>query len=174
MRILFSFFITIFLIFLSGCSSDSPPVFVMNLEADFKIPAGLNTLDTHYFVLRGVPTFSRTYVNNQEGRDAISGVFPSRAEINARFDRLDWAIIQEISIWAVSASDSSIKREIFYENRIDFSNVRELKLSSSLSEVKDILFQDQLTLEVRIRLRNITPFEIDTRLTMNFDAHGSE
>ena len=174
MRIIYYFFISVVLVFQSGCSSSPPPLFVMNLEADFTIPAGLNTLDTHYFVLRGIPTFSRNYVNNPAGRAAVSGVFPRRAEINARFDQLDWAIVQEISIWAVSSSDSSIKKEVFYENRIDFSNVRELRLSSSLSEVKDILFQDQLTLEVRIRLRNITPFEIDTRLTLNFEAHGFE
>ena len=146
----------------------------MDLEADFSMRAGLNNLDTHYFIIRGVPTFSANYANSAEARDAIGEILPNRAEINARFSQIDWSIVQEVSIWAQSVSDSSIKKEIFYQDRINFGNVEELQLFSSLSEVKDILLQDNVTLEVRVRLRRITPQEIDTRLTMNFVANGRQ
>jgi len=153
MRFFISSFVGLVLLLSAGCSSTPEPLFVMNLEADFKMQAGLNNLDTHYFILRGVPTFSANYVNSPEARDAVGEILANRAEINARFSDIDWSIVQEVSIWAQSASDASLKKEIFYQDRINFGNVQELQLFSSLSEVKDILLQEAVTLEVRIKLK---------------------
>lgn len=171
-KVLGSFVIGLLMVINWSCTSSPEPLFIMQMESDFTMPAGLNNIDTHYFVLRGIPTFAGNYVNTDAGRDAVEQIVANRGEIVARFNQIDWAIVQEISIWAQAADDSSNKKEVFYQNQINFGNVSEIRLSASLPNVKDILLQDVVTFEVRVRLRTITPREIDTRLTMNFVAHG--
>ena len=156
------------------CGTSPEPLFVMELETDFIIQPGLNSFDTHYFVLRNVPTRVRNYLNPGFDPETIGRILPNRAELNAKFLNIDWAIVQEISIWAISANDPNVRKEIFYHDRVDLNNVKELQLLSSLSEVKDILLQDILTLEVRLNFRRSTPAEIETRLTMNFVVNGPE
>jgi len=166
------FFLTVVL--WTRCGTGEEPLFIMQLESEFVIPPGLNSFDTHYFYVRNVPTRVRNYVDPNVDPSTIGRVLPNRAELNATFVNIDWAIVREISIHAISASDPSVSKEIFYHDRIDFDNVNELRLFSSLSEVRDILFQDNMTLEVRINFRRPTPVEIESRLTMNFVVNGPE
>lgn len=157
-----------------GCGTSEEPLFIMELESDFVIPPGLNSFDTHYFIIRNVPTRIRNYLGLGQDSENIGRILPNRAELNSKFINIDWSLVREISIHAVSSSNPRESKEIFYHDRIDFENVKELKLLSSLSEVKDILLQDNLTLEVRLNFRRSTPVEIESRLTMNFVVNGPE
>ena len=159
---------------LGGCDNVPEPLFTMRLEADMVIPAGLNSFDTHYIYIRDVPTRVANYFNGPFSEEGIEQVYPEQAVLSSLFVAIDWAIIREISIRAISSADPSINEEIFYHNRINNSQVKELPLLSSLPDVKDILLQERLTLEVRLNLRNSTPAEIESRLTMNFAVNGPE
>ena len=46
------------------CSNSVEPLFVMDMEADFVIPPGLNSFDTHYFIIRNVPTRIKNYLGS--------------------------------------------------------------------------------------------------------------
>ena len=172
--ILFGFGLLIASLLALRCTSSQEPLFIMQLEADFVIRPGLNSFDTHYFILNNVPTRSNNYVGINVDPSEIDRILPNRAELNARFINADWGIIQEIQILAVSPINPQEKKEIFYHDRVNLDNVNELRLLSSLSEVKDILLQDRLNLEIRINFRRPTPTEINSRLTMNFVANGKE
>ncbi len=156
------------------CGTTQEPLFLMQLEADFVILPGLNSFDTHYFILNNVPTRIGNYLSQGVDAELVDRVLPNRAELNAKFVNIDWAIIQEIQILASSPKNPQEKKEIFYHDRVNLENVNELKLLSSLSEVKDILLEDRLHLEIRINFRRPTPVEIESRLTMNFVANGKE
>ncbi len=157
----------------SSCENTPEPLFTMRMEADLVIPAGLNSFDTHYLYIRDVPTRIENYINGSFDDAGIEQVYPDQAVLSSLFVAIDWAIIREISIRAISSADPTINQEIFYHNRIN-SNVKELPLLSSLPDVKDILLQDRVTLEVRLNFRSSTPAEIDSRLTMNFAVNGPE
>ncbi len=159
---------------LSSCESTPEPIFTMRVEADMVIPAGLNSFDTHYLYIRDVPTRIANYISGPIDAEGIAQVYPDQAVLNSLFVAIDWAIIREISVRAISAEDPEINEEIFFHNRISNSSVKELPLLSSLPDVKDILLQDKLTLEVRLNLRSSTPAEIESRLTMNFSVNGPE
>jgi hypothetical protein len=156
-----------------GCTSDKPFLFDMDIEAEIEVGAGLNTLDTHYFLIRRVPTRIQTYLTGLD-ESIIGEILPRRAEIIAPFDNIDFGIVQEVSIWAVSITDSELRKEIFYQDRINLNDQKELRLFSSLSEVKDILLNDHVDLEVRFKFRAFTPTQIETRLIMNFLVNGKE
>ena len=154
------------------CENNTEPLFIMELEADFDIPPGLNSFDTHYFFIRNVPTRIRNYLGPGLDIDMIEEILPNRAELNARFTNIDWAIVREIVIHAIPESNPAVSREIFYQTRINLDNVKELKLFGSLPNVRDILLQDRMTLEIRLNFRRTTPVEIESRLTMNFVVNG--
>ena len=158
--------------FFLRCGTSVDALFIMNLEADFTIQPGLNTFDTHYFLINNVPTRASTYIGQGVTSDQINQVLPNRAELNGRFDAIDWGIVREIEILISTPGNPNNKKEVFYHDRVNFENVNELRLLSSLSEVKDILFEETVDLEVRIRFRATTPIEIDSRLTMNFVVNG--
>lgn len=154
-----------------SCGDSEVALFEMRLEADFSIPAGLNSFDTHYFYIRDVPTRIRNYINSDVDTSAISSIQPTQAILDARFLAIDWAIIREISVRVVS-QDETVNKEVFYHDRIGLNNVKEVQLLSSLPDVKDILLEDNLTLEVRLNFIQSTPAEIESRLTMNFAVNG--
>ncbi len=167
-------FLFCFLLAGISCNNEVEPLFVMELDADFVIPPGLNSFDTHYFIIRDVPTRITNYLGTGFDKDVIAEILPNRAELNARFSSIDWAIIQEVVIHAIPQSNPSSSTEIFYQTRINLNNVKELKLFGSLPNVKDILLEDRMTLEVRLNFRRTTPIEIETRLTMNFVVNGAK
>lgn len=162
------------LIVLTGvsCGGGETPLFVMELETELLIPAGLNSLDSHYFILRDVPTRIANYpITTFNDIDRIQS---SRASLEGRVQELDYSVIDQITIEVVSKSDPSNQKEIFYNERIPFREQTELKLLSSLSDVSDILTEDLIDLEIRLIFKTFTPTEFDTRLLMTFNAYATE
>lgn len=157
-----------------GCGSNEEPLLVMQLETEFIIPPGLNAFDTHYFRLNNVPTRAKSYFGSDFDRSTIGRVLPNRAELNSIFVNIDWSLVQEISIHAISSTNPNNSKEVFYHDRVEFEDVKELRLLSSLSEVRDILLEDRMTLEIRLNFRRATPVEIESLLTMNFVVNGPE
>ena len=168
------FCLLVFALCFTRCGTTEEPLFVMQLEADFTIQPGLNSFDTHYFILSKVPTRSQLYLGQGVSIEQIDRILPNRAELNTLSTALDWGIVREIQVLISPVSNPNIKKEIFYHDRVNLENVNELKLLSSLSEVKDILLEDMVNLEVRLNFRRPTPITIDTRLTMNFVVNGKE
>ena len=156
-----------------SCTNLEDALFEMRVDADFTIPPGLNSFDTHHFIIRDVPTRFRNFVSNPDDVN-IGTVRPSQATLSALFVGIDWAIIREISVHVVSDTNPNLSKEVFFNDRINSSQVKDLELLSSLSEVKDILFQDFLTLEVRLNFRRVTSAEVEGRITMNFNVNGPE
>ena len=176
-RIMRSFFLLIMIsgigsLIFSSCSTGGDPLFDMPIEARFDIQAGLDNFQTHFFIIRRVPTFAERYGIAE--RDGIRRINAGRGLLTAQFNAVDWGNVREISIHVSGSNDLENAREVFFQDRIDFSGVEELRLFSSLSEVKDILLQDFVDIEVRINFRRTTIQEIDARLNLNFVAYGPE
>lgn len=162
------------LVVISGlsCGGGETPLFVMELEQDFVIPAGLNNFDSHYFILKDVPTRIANYaITTTNDVDRIQS---SRASLEGRVQELDFSIISDIIIEVISKSEPPIQKEIFYNDRIPLREQNELLILSSLSDVSDILTEELVDLSIRIVFRRITPREYDTRLLMTFNAYATE
>jgi len=156
-----------------GCTSGPEPLFTLPMEVNFTIPPGLNNFDTHYFIYERIPTFYRNYVN-AANESSVDHVNAGRGEIRARLDNIDWSIVREVAIHVVDPNNPEINKEAFYQDVVQFSGVEELRLFSSLPELKDILFNDFVTIEIRFNFRRVPFREMDARLSMNFVAYGPE
>lgn len=155
-----------------SCGGGETPLFVMELEAELLIPAGLNNLDSYYFKIEDVPTRIANYATTTFGD--IDRIQSSNARIEGRIFDIDYSIIDQITIDVISKSDPSNQKEIFYNNLISFNEQSELQLLSSLSDVGDILIEDTVDLGIRLIFKTFTRTELDTRFYMTFNAYATE
>lgn len=171
MKSIYRFIFTLlFLVAISGCTKDQKVLFQFEMETDFSIPPGLNTFETFYFPISRVPTNIENFIGSNN-IDEIGAILPSRASITASFSEYDWSNVQEVVVYVASTTDPQNREEVFYQNRINFNEQNELRLFSSSIDVKDIMKDPVVNVEVAFRFRNITPAEIRSRIKLKFLAN---
>lgn len=166
-------FLLLLILFSLSCTSDRPVLFEINTEARFSIAPGLDNIRTHTWPLNGIRT-NIAAIGEASNTDLIEGIFANRALIEAPFIDYDFRLVNEIQINIWKPGSPQDKLEVFFMDRRNNRNREQLELFSSLSEVKEILLNDTFDGEIKIRFAGFTPAEIDSRLTMNFVAHGAK
>ena len=164
----FSIFVVLSFILLS-CGSDRQELFIINNEIEFFVPGGLNTIETHVFVIRNVPSFYRSNLSvNGASDEQITSISPTRARLQGTFGVIDYDFIDEISVRAVSKTDPGLNREMYFQDRIPFNHSGDLELFSSISELKEILSEEIFDMEVRIRFRQSSPLQLQNKLIFSY------
>lgn len=165
----FLFFTLLLTTFFSSCEKETVIRYEGRMEAEFTIPLGLNTIETHYFTIENVPTFYMQNANNfNVDTSGIQNVQSSKGLLRATFNDAEYDFIERVSVYAVSIKDPSLKREMYY---LDFSPVntgRELKMLSSTTNIKDILKEENINLEVRLNFRRFPPGNIRTKIEFGY------
>jgi hypothetical protein len=153
----------------SGCDKESNVKYEVQLEAQLEIPPGLNNVETHYFILRNIPTF---YKQSAEARginpESITSVRSSRGLLIGDFQSINMDFIQRISIYAVSRKDPNEKREIYYLDEVPFGVNDELRMLSSTTELIQILSEEFVDLEIRLNFRSFIGTTIRTKLIFGY------
>ena len=157
---------------LASCSQNDEPLFIMPTQTDFQIPAGLNTIETHFFVQKNVSTFFQSV--STADTSAISQIIARRATLRPIFDVLDLDYINSVVVYVLDPLDPNQKDEIFFREPIELGNKQEINLFSSSPNVKKYLVNDFMNLEVAINFRQLPTRTIDFRLDMSFSAFGFE
>lgn len=156
----------------NSCGGDDRNILVqMELQADLEVPAGLNNLETHFFILRDQLTQAKVFLQDFNPED-IGEILPAEARITSRNNLVTYAIIDQITIRAISSDDATNNKEVFFMEFIPIDHRGDLQLFGSLSNVKDIMMDDTFDLEVRFRFRNFTPTSFDNRIFMTFNVYG--
>jgi len=154
---------------LTSCDKETVVRYEVSIDAEFDIPTGLNTVETHYFILRNVPTF---YKQNAD----IKGIdTASIVNVAAQSVRVDMGtitqmlnVLEKISIYAVSRKDPNKKREMYYLDFVPLTTGTQLKMLSSTTQLKDILSEEFIDLEVRLNLRNFTTSNIRAQIEFGY------
>lgn len=159
----------IFLLMMTSCGSDRQELFIINNEIEFILPGALNTIETHVFIIRNVPSFYRANLSANGATDEqIVSVTATRARLQGSFGTIDYDFIDEISVRAFSRSDPGLNREMYFQDRIPFNQSGDLELFASISELKEILSEEVFDMEVRIRLRQSTPLQLQNKLIFSY------
>lgn len=156
-----------------SCTDSTPALFNMQMELDFTIPAGLNTIDTHVFILSNVPTRVQSYLGNAD-RESISRVLANRARLTGQFTSIDYTIVDQITIDVINKDDPEDLREVFWMSPVPLNQQGDLNLFSSLSEVKELILQETADFEIAIRFRSFTSRPLESRLFMDFSVFDNE
>jgi hypothetical protein len=164
----------------SACGKDEQSLFQIQMEAEFNLPAGLNTIETHYFYPTQpgtnnveIPTNFEIFRSNASiNEERIGAVLANRSSFIALFGE-NLEFINTISMW-VYPVDSNVGTEIFYQDLIEFGNRNELQLFPGIANVKDILSQDEVIIELRINTRSFSSQNIDIRVDLDFSVFEVE
>ncbi len=160
------FFSLIFL--LSNCTKDEPVLFSMPYQETFEIPAGLNTVDTHYFVLSDISTNKTNFFNaNNITDEEVVTINPESCRLTSVLNsEYDWLFNVSVRMYT---DNPDAYKEIFYRDNIPANTGSQLDLIPTLVNVRDFLVAETFTVEVVLeRPRVPSPEFIDTVIRMEF------
>lgn len=163
----------VFMLTMTSCRPDVEPLFIMEMEVDFEIPAGLSSILTHTFLIRNINNpldgYSQTFgVDTSQ----IITIQPGRGELFAIFGETNYDFVNRVSVWITASDNPDFRRELFY---LDFNNNNNngntLRLLSSASNIKRLLTDDTFDIEVKLDFRSFSPRLIENRLIFNLVAY---
>ncbi len=153
----------------TSCEKDTPVRYEVGLSADFDIPSGLNTVETHYFLIRNIPVLYKFNADrNGVDTSTIVNVLASRGLMRSVFSDADYNFISRVQVYAVSRRDPTLKREMYYLDFVPNNTGRELKMLSSTTQLREILGEEFIDLEVRLNFRTITTSRLSTRIEFGY------
>ncbi len=144
----------------------------------FDIPAGLNTLDSHFFILRSIPT-NKNFFFGSNDEASIVEITPSFARIVGLQGNLaDYGFINEIVVRICQDNDvnptnvvDKCRREIFFREGIPLNVGNRVDLLPNSNNLKAELTEETFTVVLVLRrLRDFSPINIPSRLEMQFQA----
>lgn len=160
---------TILLLLHSSCDKETVVSYEVAMDAEFDIPSGLNTIETHYFTVRNVPTFYKQTADNRNiDTSAIQNVLASRGLIQSRFQDLNFDFVERVSVYAISRKTPSFKREMYYVDIVPLTTGSQLRMLSSTTELKKLMSEEFIDIEVRLNFRNFTTSGIRARITFGY------
>lgn len=162
----------------NSCKDDNVPVFEMDMFFDINIPAGLNTIESHFFIIEDVPTFAASLMSaNNVGPDDIGSILGATGKVETRFSGLDLDFIQNVGVHALDQEDQTNRREAFYifNDVIPLGTKTDIDMIPSILNLKDqLLLEETVDLEFKIDLRSFLPQELDLTVQMKFFAYRPE
>lgn len=150
----------------ASCKRDNRrELLIINQQLDFEIPPGLNTLDTHFFVIDNIESQLKKRLNEQgfELNDVIA-IEARNAVLTSVFQDYNLDFIHRVSIHIFNPFD---RTEFYYRDPIPFGNKTEIDLIPGIANLLEWVERDRYGIEVRLDLRQISPSAIPMRLLFN-------
>ena len=164
---------TVFLLGLTlgfqSCSENADPRFFVDVERNFEVNSSLNSVVTHFFELKNVPTnLNQNLDIFGMSRDEITSINPGDATITNATGIMDWSLVNSVEIYAISRSNPDLRRQIFYIRERDPGNSQSVRLFNTFADMSEIMEEETMDLEVRITTIVSVPGNFLARLTFNY------
>lgn len=161
-----------FLILLMGCKKEEEfPLFEIESIGSIMIPAGLNTVETHYINIHDLTsTLGAQLETRGMTLDDLSVIKPQSFVMTSLDGDVDFNFIARISsdIFTKSNPNSS---EIFFMEPVPLNTRSSLVLFPSLLNVKDYFKESSFSIEVKFNVRGFSTRNVEARIDMVFQAH---
>lgn len=160
--------------FLAGCRKDQhSELFEMRYTADFTLPAGLNTVEAHFFTFPGIPSrFDEQLAATGRPPTDIVSITPKYAELSIVFRDEDLKFIRQVFVRIYDPFDPSQRSfEIFYLDPVPNNTRTLIRPFPGLSDVREIATRQVFGIEVGLSLWNVTPRSFDMRLQFDLSAN---
>ena len=138
---------------------------------DFDIQAGLNPLDTWYFNLDHVPTNAlNLFASHNIDTASIQSLVPHTARLTSVFGDADYEFVYEIAVYLCEEGNQQAKcgKEIFYRFPLPNKPGTFVDLIPNPLEVKDLILQDKVNVQVMLRFDSPPPQFVESRLELEF------
>lgn len=158
-----------------GCNGDNEKdvIFEMTYRVDFEIPAGLNTIEDHFFPFRGVNSIlDSLLVFHGYTRDDISTINPRSARLTSAFSGEDYDFVQEFSTYLFLGETNNLGHEAFWRNEVPLNTRDILDIPGTLLDAKEFFLEPKFNLELRFDTRLVTSTFTTTQAEFVFVVRG--
>ena len=157
-----------------SCHKDNRvELFKMTQVMDFEIKAGLNTLETHFFIQ---PAANSSYEEQLElsgfDESLVATIEPRFSQLSTVFQDVNLEFIRLVEIRVVDPFDPVFQREVFYLDPVPPNTRTVIRPFPGLTDVREIVSQPTYGIEVRIVFRFVPTSTYDMRLQMDFSVFG--
>jgi len=159
-------------VLLNGCGKDTNKKFTLRLDTNFDVPAGLNVLDAHYFIIRGLLTNYSSIINkNTIPAGAQIRLEPERASLEDLFNQTDLDFIDKISVRIFTNDNPTDKPECFYLENIPLNVDNYMDLFPTSFDANPFLESPEINVEVKITLKRNSGSQSNLHLTLDFKGN---
>jgi hypothetical protein len=143
------------------------------LDTRFNIQAGWSASVPRAFELNGVQSGIATYLaDNNLSLENVTAIRPLTARITSLEGGLDYDFVREISIRVCPDGSAACTPadEVFYIDNLENRGRTVVDLLPTLRNVKTDLGSEKFKLEIVFFFAYITPYSLESRLDMTFEA----
>lgn len=171
---LFSF-LGLIVILNGGCITEGDRLYEMGTTFPLDVQAGLNTLETHIFVIENIPTlYDITRDANGYSDEDLAGINSLTGTFRSRLTELNLDFIQSMEVHIIDSNDPTNRREAFFTNFIDLGAKTEIRLIPSLPDLQELLSMPSVDIEVQFLFRGFASANIEGQLDLSFVVFGEE
>lgn len=164
-------FLILCLLLTFGCSKTANNYdyeFYVN-DVFFQVAPGMNTIETHVFVVNNVNTFLSQYMDTKsQNVEDIKNIASGRANLSGRYNAVDMGFIREVRVRLVDTNNPNEYQEIFQRLDIPPSGEYNLALNPTLADIKKFIDKERVNVEVRMIFRRIPPRFIPLDLDFSY------
>ncbi len=154
---------------LFSCATEEA-VLDIDTFTEFSVPAGLNTIEAHYFLNFDVPIpFDR--LTDEAGIDKgnITQFVPTRGTlIAARNTSADLQSIRSVNVFVLDPSNPDRRLEVYYMELVEPGPKTEINLFNTIRNLQSVITDDLATMEVRLEFVTPPRTTMELRLDMTF------
>lgn len=157
-----------------SCNKDNrTEFFELNHFVDFDIQPGLNTFDTHFFVISPLTSIlddklSAAGISPEE----VIAIEAKDAVLTSTFGDINLDFIHQISVYIFDPFNPSDKIEFFYLDPTPFRNATSWRLFPGIADISEWIDEDYFGVEIRLTFREVTPSFIPMRLEFDLRVMG--
>ncbi|MEO5906997.1 MAG: hypothetical protein ABIQ11_09735 [Saprospiraceae bacterium] len=157
-----------------SCKKDRrEELFELSHFIDFDIQPGLNTFDTHFFIVGPVPSsFEQRLEDSGHTRDKVKTIEAKDAVLSSTFGDVNLEFIHQISVYIFDPFNPDDKIEFFYLDPTPFRNSTSWRLFPGIADITEWVDQEYFGVEVRLNFRQNSPSLIPMRLEFDLRAMG--
>ena len=154
------------LLVIVSCNKDNrTELFELNHLVDFDIQPGLNTFDTHFFIISPLQSvFDTKLAASGHNADEVVAIEAKDAYLSSTFGDINLEFIHSISVYIFDPFNPDDKIEFFYLDPTPFRNSNSWRLFPGIADISEWVDADYFGIEVRLELREVSPTFIPMRL----------
>ena len=167
------YFLLIGLVLFSCKRDKREELFTIPDHVEFTIAPGLNTFDTHFYVVSPkISQFENILGTSGHTREEIIAIEAKEAFLSSIFHDVNLNFIDKVSVWIFDPFNTSNRIEFFYLDPIPYKNKTTIQLFPGIADISEWVDSEYYGIEVRLNFREVTPSSIDMRLEFGFRALG--
>ena len=163
------------LLIIISCHKDNrTELFELNHFVDFDIQPGLNTFDTHFFVIAPLASSYEDKLDaSGKSPEEVIAIEAKDAYLSSLFSDVNLKFIYQISVYIFDPFNPSDKIEFFYLDPVPSRNQNSIRLFPGIADVGHWVDQEYFGIEVRLTFRDVTTSFTQMRLEFDIRAMGN-